>query len=191
MKIKSLYLIIIFLISISCQEKEKPFYEIKPIDKMKSQLIWGNSEFKNSQIFDNFILDKEKIHVEYKNNDFIILKRGTGSDAWINLILPIKKNAKVLEKDQILAFDSVKNIAIRQNYNSEKFPFQLINLKTLEIDSIRFDTKNCESTNIIYCIDKIYFTENTLYINWTIPTKIDKKGKTEVNVYSLNQFFRK
>lgn len=191
MRIKSLCLVIIFLISISCQEKEKPFYEIKAIDKMKSQLIWGNSEFKNHQIFDNFILDKEKIHVEYKNNYFIILKRETGSDAWINIILPIKQKAKVIETDQILAFDSIKNLVVRQNYNSEKFPFQLINLKTLEKDSIKFDTKHCESANIIYCIDKIYFAENTLFINWATPTKIDKKGKTEVNVYSLNQFFRK
>lgn len=191
MKIKSLYLVIIFLISISCQEKEKPFYEIKPIDKMKSQLIWGTSEFKNYQIFDNFVLDKEKIHVEYKNNDFIILKRGTGSDDWINIILPIKKNAEVVRINQILAFDSIKNIAVSQNYNSEEYPFQLINLKTLEKDSIKFDTKNCESANIIYCIDKIYFAKNTLFINWTTPTKIDKKGKTVVNVYSLNQFFKK
>lgn len=191
MRIKSLCLVLIFLISISCQEKEKPFYEIKAIDKMKSQLIWGNSEFKNHQIFDNFILDKEKIHVEYKNNYFIILKRETGSDAWINIILPIKQKAKVIETDQILAFDSIKNLVVRQNYNSEKFPFQLINLKTLEKDSIKFDTKHCESANIIYCIDKIYFAENTLFINWATPTKIDKKGKTEVNAYSLNQFFRK
>lgn len=150
--------IITFLSIFSCQKKEAIFYDIKPINKDSLKLIWGNSEFKNSQIFDNFILDKEKIHVEHKNNDFIILKRATGSDAWINLILPIKKNAKVLEIDQILAFDSIKNIAVRQNYNSEKYPFQLINLKNLEKDSIRFDTKHCKSVNIIYCIDKIYFT---------------------------------
>lgn len=179
------------LLFFSCQKKETSFYEIKSVSKDSSQLIWGNSEFKNSQKLENFILDKEKIHVEHKNNDFIILKRATGSDAWINLILPIKKNAKVLEIDQILAFDSIKNIAVRQNYNSEKYPFQLINLKNLEKDSIRFDTKHCKSVNIIYCIDKIYFIENTLFINWTTPTKIDKKGKTEINIYSLEQFFKK
>ena len=189
MKIKDFLLIILLLFS--CHKKEKSFYEIKSINKDSSQIIWGNSSFKNSQNFENFVLDKDKIKTKWKNENFIILQRGTGSEAWINLILPIKKNEKLLQTDQVLAFDSVNNIIVRQNYNSEEYPFQLINLKNLEKDSIRFETKNCESINIINCIDKIDFNEKTLIINWTTQNKFEKNGKTEIAVYPLEKFFKK
>ena len=136
-------------------------------------------------------LDKDKIKTKWKNENFIILQRGTGSYAWINLILPIKKNEKLFQTDQVLAFDSINNIIIRQNYNSEEYPFQLINLKNLEKDSIRFETKNCESINIINCIDKIDFNEKALIINWTTPNKFKERGKTDISIYSLEKFFKK
>ena len=87
--------------------------------------------------------------------------------------------------------DSINNIIIRQNYNSEEYPFQLINLKNLEKDSIRFETKNCESINIINCIDKIDFNEKTLIINWTTPNNFKEKKKTEIAIYPLEKFFKK
>lgn len=183
--------IITFLSIFSCHKKESYFYKIKSVNKNYSQIIWGNSTFKNSQNFENFVLDKDKIETKWKNENFIILQRGTGSDAWINLILPIKKNEKLLQTDQVLAFDSVNNIIVRQNYNSEEYPFQLINLKNLEKDSIRFETKNCESINIINCIDKIDFNEKTLIINWTTPNKFKEKKKTEITIYPLEKFFKK
>ena len=189
MKIKDFLLMILLLFS--CHKKEKSFYEIKSINKDSSQIIWGNSTFKNSQNFENFFLDKDKIKTKWKNENFIILQRGTGSEAWINLILPIKKNEKLFQTDQVLAFDSINNIIVRQNYNSKEFPFQLIKLNTLEKDSIRFETKNCESVNIINCIDKIDFKEKALIINWTTQNKFEKNGKTEIAVYPLEKFFKK
>ena len=189
MKIKDFLLMILLLFS--CHKKEKSFYEIKSINKDSSQIIWGNSSFKNSQNFENFVLDKDKIKTKWKNENFIILQRGTGSEAWINLILPIKKNEKLFQTDQVLAFDSINNIIVRQNYNSKEFPFQLIKLNTLEKDSIRFETKNCESVNIINCIDKIDFNEKALIINWTTSNKFEKNGKTEIAVYPLEKFFKK
>ena len=189
MKIKDFLLMILLLFS--CHKKEKSFYEIKSINKDSSQIIWGNSSFKNSQNFENFVLDKDKIKTKWKNENFIILQRGTGSEAWINLILPINKNEKVLQTDQVLAFDPIHNIIVRQNYNSEEYPFQLIKLNTFEKDSIRFETKNCESINIINCIDKIDFNEKTLIINWTTPNKFKEKKKTEITIYPLEKFFKK
>ena len=67
----------------------------------------------------------------------------------------------------------------------------MINLKNLEKDSIRFETKNCESVNIINCIDKIDFNEKALIINWTTPNKFEKNGKTEIAVYSLEKLLKK
>ena len=183
--------IITFLSIFSCHKKEKSFYEIKSINKDSSQIIWGDSTFKNSQNFENFFLDKDKIKTKWKNENFIILQRGTGSEAWINLILPIKKNEKLFQTDQVLAFDSINNTIVRQNYNSKKYPFQLIKLNNLEKDSIRFETKNCESVNIINCIDKIDFNEKALIINWTTSNKFEKNGKTEIAVYLLEKFFKK
>ena len=189
MKIKDFLLMILLLFS--CHKKEKSFYEIKSINKDSSQIIWGDSTFKNSQNFENFFLDKDKIKTKWKNENFIILQRGTGSEAWINLILPIKKNEKLFQTDQVLAFDSINNTIVRQNYNSKKYPFQLIKLNNLEKDSIRFETKNCESVNIINCIDKIDFNEKALIINWTTSNKFEKNGKTEIAVYLLEKFFKK
>lgn len=189
MKIKDFLLMILLLFS--CHKKEKSFYEVKSINKDSSQIIWGNSIFKNSQNFENFVLDKDKIKTKWKNENFIILQRETGSEAWINLILPIKKNEKLFQTDQVLAFDSINNIIVRQNYNSEEYPFQLIKLNTFEKDSIRFKTKNCESVNIVNCIDKIDFNEKVLIINWTTPNKFEKNGKTEIAVYSLEKLFKK
>ena len=186
MKIKDFLLMILLLFS--CHKKESSFYEIKSVNKDSSQIIWGNSIFKN---FENFVLDKDKIKTKWENENFIILQRGTGSEAWINLILPIKKNEKLFQTDQVLAFDSINNIIVRQNYNSEEYPFQLINLKNLEKDSIRFETKNCESINIINCIDKVDFNEKTLIINWTTPNKFKEKKKTEIAIYPLEKFFKK
>ena len=179
------------LLLFSCHKKEKSFYEIKSINKDSSQIIWGDSTFKNSQNFENFFLDKDKIKTKWKNENFIILQRGTGSEAWINLILPIKKNEKLFQTDQVLAFDSINNTIVRQNYNSKKYPFQLIKLNNLEKDSIRFETKNCESINIINCIDKVDFNEKALIINWTTPNKFEKNGKTEIAVYSLEKLLKK
>ena len=189
MKIKDFLLMILLLFSY--HKKEKSFYEIKSINKDSSQIIWGNSSFKNSQNFENFVLDKDKIKTKWKNENFIILQRGTGSEAWINLILPIKKNEKLFQTDQVLAFDPINNIIVRQNYNSKEYPFYLIKLNTLEKDSIRFETKNCESVNIINCIDKIDFNEKALIINWTTPNKFKEKKKTEIAIYPLEKFFKK
>ena len=55
------------LLLFSCHKKEKSFYEIKSINKDSSQIIWGNSSFKNSQNFENFVLDKDKIKTKWKN----------------------------------------------------------------------------------------------------------------------------
>ena len=111
--------------------------------------------------------------------------------SWINLILPIKKNEKLFQTDQVLAFDPINNIIVRQNYNSKEYPFYLIKLNTLEKDSIRFETKNCESVNIINCIDKIDFNKKALKINWTTPNKFKEKKKTEIAIYPIEKFFKK
>jgi hypothetical protein len=68
---------------------------------------------------------------------------------------------------------------------------QLKKLNTFEKDSIRFETRNCESINIINCIDKIDFNEKTLIINWTTPNKFKEKKKTEITIYPLEKFFKK
>jgi len=78
MKIKDFLLMILLLFS--CHKKESSFYEIKSVNKDSSQIIWGNSIFKNSQNFENFVLDKDKIKTKWENENFIILQRGTESE---------------------------------------------------------------------------------------------------------------
>ena len=55
------------LLLFSCHKKEKSFYEIKSINKDSSQIIWGNSTFKNSQNFENLGngYGKDKSNVYY------------------------------------------------------------------------------------------------------------------------------
>ena len=189
--INLLIVFLIFSFLLSCNNDEKSYYKIIPFNKDSSKIIWGNSTIKNEQILDNFVLNKEKLRIKWSNKNFMISQIGTGSNAWTNLILPLKKNSKVIGTDELLAFDSKNNLIARYNYNSDHYPIEIKNLKTKKTDSFKINLKKCESSNITNCIDSIYFKNDSLKLIWKTPYSFSKDKITSEKIsFHLNNVLK-
>ncbi|MBC7556389.1 MAG: hypothetical protein H7195_05460 [Chryseobacterium sp.] len=185
--IKLFGVFLIFTLLLGCKKDEKSYCKIIPINADSSKIIWGNSRIKNEQILNNFLLNKNKLKIRWSNKRFIISQIGTGSAAWINLILPLENNSKIIETDELIAFDSKNDLIVRYNYNSDNYPIEIKNLFTKKIDSFKINLKKCESSNLTYCIDNVYFKNDSINLIWKTPYTFSKdKITTEKISFNLN-----
>ena len=162
----------------------KPTFEIIKETDSTSSLRWtnGKSIFNSSEPISNNYLD-HKTSLQWSNDQFMCIRHSNGSDTWTDLILPFDSN-EVKFYENTLAYDKVNGIVI---YETDSLPYQLIaeNITGNKKEFLGENWENCSSILPHYCIDSIHIENKELYVHWTLPNKIDKPNKTEVEKIKL------
>ena len=139
------------------------------------KLEWGNKKIKRQSTRDYFFNEARRLHLDWENNEFLVLKVGQGSDTWINIFLPLDNGEQEQVIGNALTKDKDKNLVVAE-YPSSDTTMIIHNLKTKEVQYI-IETNKCGSAFNHYCIDTITFTNKGLYYKWTLPDKLDDNPK--------------
>lgn len=146
------FISLIMLISlISCKKEVNTFYQIISIDDKISKIKWGNNEFTNSQDFKTDFLNKDYLFTEDKNKDFIVIRRAITRTKNVGIIMPLKKNAKIILVNNLLTFDSENSIIAVENLTKNKNPILLKNLKNGKLLLLGSDLPLCNEKEKLGC----------------------------------------
>jgi hypothetical protein len=164
------------------------FYQFIQATDSTAFIKWGNKEITNiskTDLFSNY-LSKEKIDIDWANKKFLTLGRGTGSDTWINIVLPLTKGADLKFYENCMVFDKENGIAVREWYTGSDTVLLAENIMTGEKQAIGQDWKKEPISFYHYCIDSISISNNMLYVKWVLPNKLDDKATKEPKSIKLN-----
>jgi hypothetical protein len=181
--------ILLVIVLTSCNSKmakvdlPDKFRIIKATDST-SFIEWTDGEtlYKSSKTIENYYVDK-KTHVKWSNEKYICLTHSNGSDTWTDIILPFGHNNYIMVENA-LAYDKINGIVISET-DSINFKLVAENLQTEKKEFIGEDWTKCESVFPHYCIDSLNVQSDMLYVEWTIPNKIDKPNKKLVKKIKL------
>lgn len=145
------------------------YYKLRIASDTTVQLSWGNSSFEKTYEDPIEIIFAERLRVQWKNKDYIILRYGTGTGAWTNIVLPLNKeeNAKVF--NNALCFDKDFNLLGTEELSDTVFIVH--NLKTNNKQFIVEINNPCESASSTACVDTIGIKDKILYYRWITPHK--------------------
>jgi hypothetical protein len=165
------------------------YYQFIRISDSTSTIKWGSKGITNlfSDTTDNFFIEKDRISLKWANEKFISLGRGSGSDTWLNIILPLTKGADARIYENPMAVDKENGIIVFEHtFNECDTVLIAENILTGEKQIIGLDWKKCSSALNHYCIDSISVSKKQLYVEWTLPNKIDEPNKTDIKRVRLD-----
>lgn len=158
------------------------YYQFIRISDSTSTVKWGNKAFSNvhSDTMDNFFIEKDRISLKWANEKFIALGRGSGSDTWLNIILPLIKGSPARLYENPMAVDKENGIIVYEHAFDECDTVLIAeNIVSGKKQAIGLNWKKCSSPINHYCIDSITVLKKQLYLEWTLPNKIVEPNKTE------------
>lgn len=165
------------------------FYQFIQATDSTAFIKWGNRTITNTSKTDLFsaYLEKERISIRWFNSKFMVLARGTGSDTWIHIVLPLTKDADLKFYENCMAFDKENGIAVREWYIESDTVLLAENIITGKKQALGKDWKKCGAASFFhYCIDSISVTNKTLYVEWVLPHKIEKQTTKETKRIKLD-----
>ena len=140
------------------------FFLLEQSSDSTCKITWGNNTIARSgQEEIDFNLAR-RLHYQWENTEYLILKGGTGSGAWLNFVLPFSKSEKVKTFNNLLCFDPEDNLVASQYFNDTVLVVQ--NLKTDQKQYIVLKDTPCEAASNLYCIDSIGIKNKELYLKW-------------------------
>ncbi|RDC64322.1 hypothetical protein [Adhaeribacter pallidiroseus] len=141
------------------------FFLLNKASNSTCKITWGNSSgIRSSKEKIDFYLAR-RLYFQWENSQYLILKGGTGSGVWINLVLPFDKLEKVKTFDNMLCFDAENNLVASQYYNDTVLVVQ--NLKSDQKQYIILEDTPCGAASNLYCIDSVGIRNKELYLKWT------------------------
>lgn len=143
---------------------QKNFFILDKATDSTCRITWGNNMVTRTNTEDIDFYLARRLHYQWENSQYLILKGGTGSGAWINMVLPFKKTEKVKTFENMLCFDAVDNLVATQYYNDTILVVQ--NLKTDQKQYIVLSDTPCEAASNLYCIDSVGLKNKELYLKW-------------------------
>lgn len=143
----------------------KSFYELKYLNSEKYLIEWGNDAYKNISKDTFEVLGNGVLGLINFNSNYILLGQSTGTGgANIRIILPLKKDATILEKENVLFENLQKNILVFEkldsNYLLEILNFKSFKSKTIELEDI------CTAGEKSMCIDTIFLNNNQIIFQY-------------------------
>lgn len=164
------------------------FYQFIQATDSTAFIKWGNKTITNTSKTDLYsvYLEKERISIEWFNHKFMVLGRGTGSDTWVNIVLPLTKDADLKFYENCMVFDKENGIAVREWYSESDTVLLAENIITGKKQAIGGDWKREPISFFHYCIDSISVSKKTLYVEWVLPNKLDKRNKKEIKRIRLD-----
>jgi hypothetical protein len=108
-----------------------------------------------------------------ENDNFLVIRAGCGNPCWVGIFLPLKTNSNYHIINEYMGYDLAKGYVA---YFNDKEQLEVLNLKTAKTQA--FQTEKCVSAFKGYCVDTLYFKNNSVYLQWNTQAGINsKKGK--------------
>ncbi len=165
------------------------FYQFIQATDSTAYIKWGNHTFTNiskTGVYSAY-LEKGRIYVRWLNEKFMVLGRGTGSDTWIDVVLPLKKDADLKFYDNCMAYDKENGIAVREWCCQTDTVLLAENILTGKQQALGKDWKKCRAVSFVhYCIDSISVSNKILYVEWVLPHKLDGRTTKETKKIKLD-----
>lgn len=163
------------------------YYQFVFATDTTSFIKWGNDTFTNisTQEIDNYLLDKDKINLDWANKKFIVLKRNSGSDTWQHIVLQLKPKQEPIFYENSLAFDRENGLVVYESSSVNDTILIAENIITKRKKYLGKNWTKCSSAIHHYCIDSISINNHKLYLEWVTPNYIDKPNKKEIKIINL------
>jgi hypothetical protein len=163
------------------------YYQFIPATDTTCYIKWGNTAVSNisSKAIGNWQVEYGEIGLQWSNDKFIGLCRGTGSDTWMDIILPLKSNEDVRFYENRLAIDEENGILVYE-YPSEDSIIIAENILTSKKQVLGKNWTPCSSFLYHYCIDSVSIVNKELYIEWVTPATMDVPNYKEFKQIKLN-----
>lgn len=170
------------------ETKGELFYQFIQATDSTAFIKWGNKTITNISKTDLYsdYLSKDKIYIRWSNKKFLTLGRSTGSDTWVDIVLPLTKDADLKFYENCMAFDKYKGIAVREWFAGSDTVLLAENIITGKKQAIGQDWKKEPISFFHYCIDSISVSNNILYVKWVLPNIIDEKNTKETKRIKLD-----
>lgn len=154
------------------------YVKMKQVTDSRIIIRWGNKEFE--KIVPDTVLNsvlEERLHFDWKNEDFIVFSFGCGSPCWGALILPLNKGIAATSFMHQYDYDKENNLVAR--FDSDYESLIVENLKTHDKQIIAKRDSTCESAFAGFCLDSVSLKNKILYYKWSTPNSFakDKKSK--------------
>lgn len=151
---------------------------------MTYRISWGNRSFVNysNKIYET--LGNGNLGLIDFNDNYILLGQSTGTDgANIRILLPLEKDATILEKENVLFENLRKNILVFEKTDSI-YQLEILNFKTLKSQSLVFDDI-CPAAAKSMCIDSIFLNNNQIVFQYQGNKWDANKPDNKVKVLDL------
>ncbi|MBP7478665.1 MAG: hypothetical protein KA797_09085 [Chitinophagales bacterium] len=165
------------------------YYQFIRLTDSTSTIKWGNKVISNlfGDTIDNFFIEKDRINLKWANEKFIVLGRSGGSDTWFRIILPLTKGANAYFYENLMAMDKENGIVVIEHaFDDSDTVLIAENILTRKRQIIGLDWEKCSSAMNHYCIDSISISKKQLYVEWTLPNKIDEPNAKEIKRIRLD-----
>lgn len=140
------------------------------------KIEWGNKKIKRETKIDYHFHTARRFRFDWENENFLVLKAGTGTGAWFSLILPLDSATQESTIDNTLTKDEQRNLVVAEQPPGTDTIMYILNLTTGQTQYIR-DDKKCETFHHL-CLDTVVLTKRELYYKWSTPHKYMDNPKT-------------
>ena len=165
------------------------FYQFIQATDSTAYIKWGNHTFTNiskTTVYSAY-LAKERIYIRWFNKKFMVLGRGTGSDTWIDIVLPLTKDADLKFYENCMAFDKENGITVREWCCQTDTVLLAENITTGKQQALGKDWLKCGAVSFVhYCIDSISISNKILYVEWVLPHKIEEHNTKDTKRIKLD-----
>ena len=164
------------------------FYQFIQATDSTAFIKWGNKTITNiskTELYSEYF-SKDKIHIRWSNKKFLTLGRGTGSDTWVDIVLPLTKDADLKLFENCMAFDKENGIAVREWYSDSDTVLLAENIITGKKQALGREWKKEPISFFHYCIDSISASNKILYVKWVLPNKTEEKNTKETKRIKLD-----
>ncbi len=144
-------------------------------DDENGYIKWGNDSFTNitSNGYLKDFFQGGRMRLRWANDKFIVIGRGTGSDTWFRIVLPLIPGEKGREYWNPLAFDEANGLVVYMNDNKGDSIWIVENMLSGKQLAIGKGLPPCGSAGTHYCVDSISIVNRELYLEWVTPHKHD------------------
>lgn len=146
------------------------FCEFIPATDSTLHIRWGDSAAVHEvdETIYSYLVNPEKLYIDWHNEQFISLRNGTGSDTWVDVVLMKEEPSLLRVYRNSLTFDKENGIVIYE-YAMPDSVIVAEDLVTGNKMVIGSDWKECGSAFPHYCIDSIHMNSGELYVEWVTP----------------------
>ncbi|GAB5416682.1 MAG: hypothetical protein Crog4KO_21710 [Crocinitomicaceae bacterium] len=128
---------------------------------------WGDSVYRymSDLLLDDYLVNPDRIHINWHNDNFLSIISGTGSDTWIEVVLTRKERSLGRIYWNTLAFDREEGIVFYE-YPDNDSTLIAEDFFTQEKLVIGKEWARCASAFPHYCIDSVQMRNGELYVEW-------------------------